>query len=92
MSNTDSRVDESEQEVTVRQLTAGEWVEVLRDTNYALKVSDGTREGTMFFWMDDGWLQARRLTWVAHKQVGNSDLTAELENDEMRSELVVRDD
>lgn len=94
MSETDDAVPsgEAEQKPTVRQLSAGEWVEVLRDTDYTLRFSDGTREGTIYFWMEGGWLHARRLIWYKDRQVGNHELTAELEDDEMTSQLVVRDD
>lgn len=50
--------------VEIRPLTAAEYVEILQQHDVHLRVSDGTPEGTWRFWMDEGQVWYRRLTWT----------------------------
>jgi hypothetical protein len=90
-------MSDSETQRQVRPLTAPEWNGLLAETNYTLRVSDGTREGTWYFWTEpkhEGgteWLHARRLDWFSDQQVGTSELSAALDGD-VTAQLVVRSD
>lgn len=79
----------------VRPLNAVEWNGLLAETSYTLRVSDGTREGSWYFWCEqnhDGgqqWLHARRFIWHDDGQVGTSKLAEALEGD-VTTQLVKR--
>lgn len=82
---------------SVRPLTAAEWNGLLAETNYTLRISDGTKEGSWYFWCEEKheggekWLHARRLIWYDDREVGTKQLSEALEGD-VTTQLVVRND
>lgn len=80
---------------TVRPLNAIEWNGLLAETNYTLRVSDGTKEGSWYFWCEQKheggqqWLHARRFIWYDDREVGTSELAEALEGD-VTTQLVKR--
>lgn len=87
--NPDKSTSETKREV--RPLTASEWKALLKDTDYTLRVSDGTREGSWYFWCDGEQLFGRRFIWYDDSEVPVADLAAVLDGD-TTTQLVVRSD
>lgn len=75
-------------ETNIRTLSAEEYVEILHETDYQLRVSDGTREGTWRFWEADGGIVYRRLSWTENKDANMALIRSVLENDEPVRQLV----
>lgn len=92
MSDTETRTKRE-----VRPLTAEEWNGLLSELNYTLRVTDGTKEGSWYFWCEqkhDGgtaWLHARRFIWTEGQQVGTAELADALEGD-VTTQLVKREE
>lgn len=65
----------------IRPLTAPEWHGLLSELSYTLRVTDGTAEGSWYFWQEDGRLQAQRFICSAPKTLGTTTLADVLEGD-----------
>lgn len=82
---------------SIRPLNAAEWNGLLANSNYTLRISDGTKEGSWYFWTEkkheegEEWLHARRFIWYDDRQVGTSTLAEALEGD-VTTQLVYRSD
>ena len=90
-----SQTETPDEPRTIRPLTAPEWNGLLAETNYTLRVSDGTPEGSWYFWCEAAveggtpWLHGRRFIWTEDQQVGTSTLAEALEGD-VTTQLVKR--
>lgn len=71
-------IDTETDEKLTRPLTATEWVEILTRTDFILRISDGTAEGSWYFWAethdDHQHLYARRFDWEEPDAVSVEDL------------------
>lgn len=75
----------------IRPLTAPEWHGLLSELSYTLRVTDGTAEGSWYFWQEDSRLHAQRFIWSEPKTLGTSTLADALEGD-TTTQLVKRTD
>jgi len=67
--------------IQIRPLTAAEYREILAEHDVSLRVSNGTREETWRFWIDDGQLMYRRQIWTEDKEDDGTLLESVLEGD-----------
>lgn len=83
----DTSTAQDEDSDGVRPLTAPEWNGLLAKTNYTLRISDGTPEGSWYFWTEQHheggswWLYAQRFDWTSPQEVGTTTLKSALEGD-----------
>lgn len=76
---------------SIRSLTAEEYIEILTDHDVELRVSDGTRDGTWRFWVEDDELVYRRLSWTQNKPGDAAFLQSVLDGDDITRQLVAAD-
>jgi len=69
-------------------LSADQYYQILKDTEYFLRLSDGTKEDTWTVWVKNEILYGRRLIWTQNKELDISDLEMLL-NDDKTTQLVV---
>lgn len=81
MSSGDRVSRTSEFTESIRPLDAEEYFELLRDFGCELRVSDGTPGGTWRFWVDNGELFHRRLSWTENQQTDTGFLQTILDGD-----------
>lgn len=73
-----------------KSLNPEEYRELLAEhPDLVLRVSDGTRDGTYRFWVDDGGLFWRCLSWTAPQQSGFVHLCATLGSDDTTAQLLI---
>jgi hypothetical protein len=82
---------ETEFTTSIRPLTAEEYRNILESNDVELRASDGTREGTWRFWIANGELVYRQLSWTQNKACETSFMQNVLDED-VTTQLLAEDD